>query len=134
MAWRTLGLAYERGGNTQEAINAYEQYIRLAPHGPQSDMVRELLASGADANARDVNGWTALMAAAASGSEEIAYDLLEDKADIDLVSDDGWSPLLVAADRGHTRLMRLLLEAGATVDAPMSTTVYVSANDNPNEP
>ncbi|HKU38567.1 MAG TPA: tetratricopeptide repeat protein [Polyangiales bacterium] len=41
MAWRTLGLAYERGGNTQEAINAYEQYIRLAPHGPQSDMVRE---------------------------------------------------------------------------------------------
>jgi Flp pilus assembly protein TadD len=41
LAWRTLGLAQERSGNIQEALNAYQQYIQLAPHGPQSDMVRE---------------------------------------------------------------------------------------------
>ena len=41
LAWRTMGLAFERNGDTQAALAAYRQYMRLAPHGPQSDMVRE---------------------------------------------------------------------------------------------
>jgi serine/threonine protein kinase len=41
LAWRTMGLAFERSGDTQAALAAYRQYIRLAPHGPQADMVRE---------------------------------------------------------------------------------------------
>jgi serine/threonine protein kinase len=41
LAWRTMGLAFERSGDTQAALAAYRQYIRLAPHGPHSDMVRE---------------------------------------------------------------------------------------------
>jgi serine/threonine-protein kinase len=41
LAWRTMGLAFERSGDTQAALGAYRQYIRLAPHGPQADMVRE---------------------------------------------------------------------------------------------
>jgi regulator of sirC expression with transglutaminase-like and TPR domain len=36
-----MGLAFERSGDTQAALAAYRQYIRLAPHGPQADMVRE---------------------------------------------------------------------------------------------
>jgi Flp pilus assembly protein TadD len=39
--WRTLGVALERAGNAPEAISAYKHYLRLAPSGPQADMVRE---------------------------------------------------------------------------------------------
>jgi serine/threonine-protein kinase len=39
--WRTLGVALERAGNGPQAIDAYQHYLRLAPTGPQADMVRE---------------------------------------------------------------------------------------------
>ena len=40
-AWRTLGLALERAGSAPDAIDAYKQYLKLAPTGAQAEMVRE---------------------------------------------------------------------------------------------
>jgi regulator of sirC expression with transglutaminase-like and TPR domain len=41
LGWRTLGLALERSGASGAAVNAYEEYLRRAPTGPQSEMVRQ---------------------------------------------------------------------------------------------
>jgi serine/threonine protein kinase len=40
-AWRTLGVALERSGSAPAALDAYEHYLKLAPSGPQAEMVRE---------------------------------------------------------------------------------------------
>ena len=42
-AWRGLGLAYQRMGLNPEARAAFERYLRLAPHAPDSDRIRERL-------------------------------------------------------------------------------------------
>jgi serine/threonine protein kinase len=41
IAWRSLGLAYERSGNNLSALDAYQHYLSLVPTGAQSEMVRE---------------------------------------------------------------------------------------------
>jgi len=45
LGWRTLGLALERSGTNAAAIAAYEEYLRRAPGGPQSEMVRQRIQS-----------------------------------------------------------------------------------------
>ena len=44
-AWRGLGLANERLGRLPEAIEAYDQYLALAPSARDADVVRERLAT-----------------------------------------------------------------------------------------
>jgi tetratricopeptide (TPR) repeat protein len=41
IAWRSLGLALERAGNANAALDAYQHYLSLVPTGAQSEMVRE---------------------------------------------------------------------------------------------
>jgi serine/threonine protein kinase len=41
LGWRSLGLALERSGDSQAALDAYQRYLRLVPTGQQADMVRE---------------------------------------------------------------------------------------------
>jgi hypothetical protein len=45
LAWRSLGLAYERSNNPRQALAAYERYLDLVPNGAQSEMVRERMQS-----------------------------------------------------------------------------------------
>jgi serine/threonine protein kinase len=40
LAWRSLGLAYERASDDRAARSAYQHYLDLVPNGAQSDMVR----------------------------------------------------------------------------------------------
>jgi serine/threonine protein kinase len=40
VAWRSLGLAYERASDDRAARAAYQRYLDLVPSGAQSDMVR----------------------------------------------------------------------------------------------
>ena len=41
IAWRSLGLAYERAGSSDQAMSAYREYLQRAPTGPQAEMVRQ---------------------------------------------------------------------------------------------
>lgn len=41
--YQMLGAAYEKDGNAREAIAAYENYLRLAPNGPQASAVRSIV-------------------------------------------------------------------------------------------
>ena len=72
----------------------------------------ELLEAGADANARDRWGATALYHAAAKGDEATVRLLLAYGADTNKTSDVGNSPLMAAAGRGHVAVVRLLLQHG----------------------
>jgi ankyrin repeat protein len=89
--------------------------------------VQTLLASGADPNARDETGATALMHAAALSSIETIEALLDRGADVNASSGAGATALMWAT--GDARRVRLLLDHGATVNArtPEGTTALVTA-------
>src|SRR6266480_2706658 len=79
--------------------------------------VQKLLGQGANANAKDKAGWTALLWAAYFGRTDTVRALLEKGADVNAKDNDGWTPLFWAAFSGRTDIVRALLEKGANVNA-----------------
>jgi ankyrin repeat protein len=77
--------------------------------------VAQLLATGADANAKDDNGWTPLHFAAQAEALAITKLLLARNADVDAIDSNGNTPLFraVFACTGNGALIELLREAGA---------------------
>jgi ankyrin repeat protein len=80
---------------------------------------RALLAAGADANVRDVDGATPLLYAAHSANTEIVRALLAAGADPNLGNRYGVAPLHEASLVADAALIGLLLDAGAEVDAAL---------------
>jgi len=64
-------------------------------------LVKSLLASGADINAKDNNGWTPLIEAAQEDHLEIVTLLLEKGADINSKTTKGATALIIAAQQSH---------------------------------
>lgn len=77
------------------------------------EAVRQLLQSGADVNARDRYGQTALMLAAHRGHLEIVETLLGREADLNVTAKYNLSALMLAVLAGHVAIARLLARAGA---------------------
>jgi ankyrin repeat protein len=77
-----------------------------------------LLKQGADFNARDEDGSTALAWAAARSNTRIAEMLLQAGADPDLTNELGIGPLSLAIANGSAEIVRLLLEKGADPNVP----------------
>ena len=75
-----------------------------------SDKVKRLIEEGADVNAKDNYGNTALMWASQHGYIEVAKLLIEAGADVNL---RGTTALMIALEEGHTEIVELLKEAGA---------------------
>ena len=81
--------------------------------------LRARLAGGADANARQPDGATALHWAA-HHEDVVAADLLIGAAaDVNAANDLGMTPLLMASRRGHGTLVERLLAAGADANAAL---------------
>ena len=74
--------------------------------------VNRLIKDGANPNAVDKDGDTALMQAAWKGHAEIAKILLSAGANPDAARDDGTTALHVAAHYGYTEVAKVLLAAG----------------------
>jgi ankyrin repeat protein len=81
------------------------------------DRVRHLLATGAQVNAKDVKGYTALMEAAQNGDESICKLLLNHGAQVNTQNDYGDTALMLAAGNDHALICKLLINYGAEVDA-----------------
>lgn len=74
------------------------------------------LDKGADIDAKDNTGYTALHYAAEQNYNVIVKELLERGADINVKNNDGWTPLYLAAHTGSTEVVDDLLRKGAFVD------------------
>ncbi len=84
----------------------------LAVKGGDVDVVRELLHRGAEVDARDRYGQTALMLAAHAGHREIVETLIDHRANVNVTAKFGLSALMLAIIAGHTEIARLLARAG----------------------
>ena len=92
--------------------------LRDAARGGRLDVVRLLLAAGADPNATAGDGCPALWHAAAEGHVDVVRLLLDAGAIPDVAEVDTQStPLFIATIEDHVEVARLLLEAGADTDA-----------------
>ncbi len=98
----------------QEELN--DKLIAAAKNGDIKN-VRELLANGADVDAKDKDGETALHWAACSGKVDIATFLIEKGADVDAKSNYGKTALHWAAFFGHVDFAKVLIENRADVNA-----------------
>ena len=101
------------------------------------DQVKDLLAQGADLNAQDEAGLTALMVAADYGREKVAEHLLSlPTIDTEVREDElGCTALLWAAGVGQLRLVKMLLQHGANPGAVsnLGVTALMAAAKNGRE-
>ena len=79
--------------------------------------VKELLAKGAEVNAKNKYGKTPLHYAALNGHLDVVKELLAKGAEVDAKPDAGYTPLHEAARKGHLDVVKELLSKGAEVDA-----------------
>lgn len=105
----------------QAAQQAYQAMgispLHYALLSGETDNVKELIASGADVNAKAPNMGTPLLYACTVGNAEAARLLVNAKADVNAAGDTGYTPLMMACQTGNKELAELLVTAGADVNA-----------------
>jgi|GEM_PF-6855824 len=80
-------------------------------------VLKTCLEKGADVNASDKDGLTALMWAALQGHLDVANLLIEKGADVNVRNKNGWAALMWAAKNGHTEIVHFLKEKYAKEEA-----------------
>lgn len=95
--------------------NAVAEDLAAAAREADVETVRAVLRTGADVNAPDAEGTSALLWAAYNSSPELVAILLAAGADPNAASQFGVTPLLQAARNGDAATVRALLEGGADV-------------------
>ena len=102
----------------QEELN--RQLLEAAEKG-DFDRIWELVELGADVNASDENGMTALMGAARSGSltPELLEALVSRGADVNARDEGGWTVLTYVTRYGHLtpELLETFIQNGADIDS-----------------
>jgi hypothetical protein len=101
--------------NTSDVKSQNETDEKRAP------MIDTILQNGAEIDARDEHGWTALMWASWSGLTKTTTRLIELGANTKIADHKGNTALMLAALRGNTEIVQFLLNRGvdknfATVD------------------
>jgi len=99
--------------NPQETGTPVDPAWQRAVEGGDAERVRALLEAGADVDARDRHGQTALMLAAHRGHRRVVEALLERAPRLDVTARLGLSALMLAVVAGHEEIARLLVGAGA---------------------
>lgn len=98
------------------AVNSYSKNplcaapLQSAAAARHLEIVKLLLANGADPNCREAGGFTPLHAAAQNGDTEMINALLFGGADLEARSYDGKLPVDLALDAEHEEAARLLME------------------------
>ena len=120
MHWRgTTGLALLVLGVAGSALAAEHATVADAAERRDQAVVRTLLKGGADVNAPQVDGTTALHWAAYNDDGETAAVLVKAGANVNAANSYGVPPLALACTNGNAVVVRLLLEAGADANATL---------------
>lgn len=90
-----------------------ETLLNIFTHDYSIDALRLLISFGANLEARDHNGMTALHWAVSDSEFAAAQVLIESGADIEAIDEEGMTPLLYAAARGSIELVDVLITRGA---------------------
>lgn len=98
----------ENNANVEESMN---QGGRPLMYTDNIAIVKMLINKGANINAQDGAGVTALMAASANGRDDIVKELIYNGADINLKDKQGRTPLMWATERGHKSIIYILQHA-----------------------
>jgi ankyrin repeat protein len=94
-------------------INWDTQLLEAASH-PDRDRVEHALKNGANVNAQDTYGWTALnLTASLYEAEDLVEYLLEAKADVTLTNDLAQAPLHQGVFHDNLSIVKLLVGYGA---------------------
>ena len=114
---------------TESEKQAPRDIVVLAARAGDVDGMQKALAAGADVNARDDKGWTALMHAADKGYILLVEPLLAAGADANLHRADGVTALFIAAMRGHSEIVATMLKAGVDPKKALAAGADVNARD-----
>lgn len=123
---------WQRGGTSQEEI---DNFMLDAITVNEADIVQHALANGANANATDDAGSTALILATMV-DREIVELLIEHGADVNATDDDRRTALMFASENGDIEIVKILLANGANVDAMddyNETAFMISTNNGHDE-
>jgi ankyrin repeat protein len=93
-------------------INEQEQLFKTVELN-KIDEVKKLIEAGADINAVDKNGITALQRASSWGRSDVVKMLIEAGADVNVVGVNGRTALYWASYWGYSEIVKILKEAGA---------------------
>lgn len=88
-----------------------------ATSAAKAEIVRLLLDTRVEVDARGEGGHTALAAAAFSGYTDVVRLLVDAGADIEISTGSGATPLFLAAGSGYADIVEILLDAGADTEA-----------------
>ncbi len=99
----------------QPGNNYYPLYIQIERNNWSA--ANCLIAAGADVNAQNTYGQTALHAAAEEGSLEMVMRLVDCGADLHATDETNWTVLHFAVQSGNPQLVQWLIEQGLDVNA-----------------
>jgi ankyrin repeat protein len=96
-------------------VNDYdlEPPLMTAASQGRADLVRLLLNAGADVDARDDEGWTALMEPAGEGHKEVVELLIAAGVDVNARNNEGLTALKYATEKNQTEIVEMLVRANA---------------------
>jgi hypothetical protein len=108
---------YENENNEILPWHASSQPLLGSAYFGLSTIVKRLVKTGIDIEARDQDGKSALHWADQRGHIKIVQLLVANGASVDGTTSAGWTPLHVAAETGNVEMTRLLLGHGADPNA-----------------
>lgn len=94
-----------------------DQYLLNSVEDESIDQVRKALASGANINAQDGSGYTALSLAVIYGLQDIVTELINRGANVNIKTKFDDTPLMLAIDNGQSEIAKQLIANGADVNA-----------------
>jgi uncharacterized protein len=99
--------------NITDRSGKYALYIAATHDNENKKMIRLLLEEGADIDAQDYTGQTALMGACEWGRDRSIEILLDYSPDVDLQDKKGWTALMYAVEQGYPPIVDMILSSRA---------------------